>query len=74
MQAIAGNIKYFSMKFEIRFAQKEDVPVILSMIRQLAEFEKLIHEVVATESELEKTLFGAHPYAEVLLLEEKSQN
>ncbi len=61
------------MKFEIRFAKKNDVHIILNMIRQLAEFEKLLHEVVATETELEKSLFGPHPYAEVLLLEENSK-
>lgn len=60
------------MNFNIRFAQKNDVPVILNMITQLAEFEKQLHEVVATESELEKTLFGNKTYAEVLLLEENS--
>lgn len=58
------------MKTTIRFAQKNDVPTLLNMIQQLAEFEKLSHEVVATEDQLSKTLFGSKAYAEVLILEE----
>lgn len=48
-------------------ASEADVPVILEMIRALAEYEKLPHIVVATEDQLRRTLFGAHPSAEVLL-------
>lgn len=48
-------------------ASEADVPVILEMIRALAEYEKLLHIVVATEDQLRRTLFGAHPSAEVLL-------
>ncbi len=54
-------------KLSLRPATLADVPVILSLIRALAEFEKLAHEVVATEEGLAKTLFGPKPYAEVLL-------
>lgn len=53
----------------IRLANKNDVPDILSFIKDLAEFEKLSHEVVATEDQLEKTLFGDRPVAEVLIAE-----
>lgn len=55
---------------KIRFAEVSDCNVILEFIRQLAVYEKLEHEVKATVSELEKTLFGLKPCAEVLLLEE----
>lgn len=48
-------------------ASEADVPVILEMIRALAEYEKLLHIVVATEDRLRRTLFGPHPSAEVLL-------
>lgn len=48
-------------------ASESDVPVILEMIRGLAEYEKLSHTVVATEDQLRKTLFGPRPAAEVLL-------
>ena len=40
-----------------RFAQRQDVPLILEMIRALAEYEQLLSEVVATESVLEEWLF-----------------
>lgn len=54
-------------KFDIRAAQEKDVPAILSFIRELAEYEKLTHEVVATEEKLRQTLFGEHRYAEIVL-------
>lgn len=54
---------------KIRPAVSGDVPSILSFIKDLAEFEKLSHEVVATEQKLEATLFGARPVAEVLIAE-----
>lgn len=49
-----------------RFAQKEDVPLILSFIRQLAVYEKMEDQVVATESLLEQWIFEEKK-AEVLL-------
>jgi GNAT superfamily N-acetyltransferase len=54
---------------QIREAQRGDVPLILSFIRELGEFEKLAHEVVATEETLERALFGKRAYAEVLIAE-----
>ncbi len=51
----------------IRPAVVDDVPTILSFIRQLAEYERLLDRVVATEAGLRETLFGARPAAEVLL-------
>jgi len=56
--------------FAIRVATAEDVPTILSLIRDLAEYERAPHEVVATEANLEEALFGPRPAAEVLLGEE----
>lgn len=53
--------------FTLRSATPDDVPVILTCIRGLAEYERLAHEVVATEALLRETLFGARPVAEVLL-------
>ena len=52
-------------KIEIKPATETDVPLILSLIKDLADYEKLSHEVVATESILRESLFGEHPYAEV---------
>jgi GNAT superfamily N-acetyltransferase len=54
----------------IRPAIAGDVPVILELIRALAEYEKLAHEVVATEADLRRTLFGERPTAEVLIAED----
>ena len=48
-------------------AQASDIPLILEMIRGLAEYEKLGHLVAATDGRLRETLFGARPAAEVLL-------
>jgi GNAT superfamily N-acetyltransferase len=48
-------------------ATEADVPVILEMIRELAEYEKLLHIVAATEDQLRGSLFGERPAAEVLL-------
>jgi GNAT superfamily N-acetyltransferase len=52
---------------EIRPAQPADVPVVLELIRALAEYERLAHQVVATEADLTASLFGARPAAEVIL-------
>lgn len=51
----------------IRPATGRDVSLILAFIRELAEYEKLSHEVVATEEGLHESLFGERPAAEVLL-------
>ncbi|MDR7119624.1 GNAT family N-acetyltransferase [Rheinheimera soli] len=52
---------------ELRLATEADLPAILSFIQQLAEYEKLSDQVVATEQKLRDTLFNATPYAEVVL-------
>lgn len=59
--------------FSIRQAVPTDVPLILQFIRDLAEYEKLGHEVVATESDLNKHLFGEVARAEVLIAEENGR-
>jgi GNAT superfamily N-acetyltransferase len=53
--------------FEIKPATIEDVPLILSFIKELAEYEKLLHEVVATENILKETLFGNQVHTEVII-------
>lgn len=52
---------------DIRPARESDVPVILSLIRGLADYERLAHEVVATEDLLRESLFGVAPQAEVII-------
>jgi GNAT superfamily N-acetyltransferase len=56
-----------SKSFQIRPATLDDVPTILSLIRDLAEYERAPNEVVATEEGLREVLFGARPAAEVVL-------
>lgn len=52
---------------EIIKAEKKDAATILYFIKQLAEYEKLAHEVEATVEQLEKTLFGENPKAECVI-------
>lgn len=51
----------------IREATRADVPVILTLIKELAEYEKLSHIVEATEDSLGESLFGDNPPAEALV-------
>src|SRR4051812_40726556 len=53
----------------IRPATPDDIPAIAKLIRALAEYEKLTHEVVLNEADLLEHLFGPRPYAEVWLAE-----
>ena len=53
--------------FKIRPAKEEDAPVILSLIKELAEYEHLSHEVVASANDIRETLFGRRPFAETLI-------
>jgi GNAT superfamily N-acetyltransferase len=55
------------MNTAIRPVTEADVPVLLAFIRELAEYEKLAHEVSANEEQLRATLFGPRPFAEALL-------
>jgi GNAT superfamily N-acetyltransferase len=54
-------------RLRIEPALRSETPIILSLIKELAEYEKLLHDVIATEEVLEETLFGDHPFAEVVL-------
>ena len=51
----------------IASATPADVPVILQLIRELAEFERLLDQVTATEEQLREGLFGPKPSAEVIM-------
>jgi GNAT superfamily N-acetyltransferase len=57
---IAGELR-------IEAASERDVPLILSFIHKIAEYEKLSHLVTAKEDTLRLSLFGPNPAAEVLL-------
>lgn len=55
------------MSLQIRQATEADIPVVVWFIRQLAEYERLLHEAVMTEEALRESLFSERAYAEVLL-------
>jgi GNAT superfamily N-acetyltransferase len=55
------------MTISIRPATPADLPLIAQFIRDLAEYEKLSHEVRFDEAVLGDRLFGTRPYAEVLI-------
>ena len=55
------------MSISIRVATPDDLPLIADLIRALAEYEKLAHEVRFDEAVLGAKLFGARPYAEVII-------
>ena len=55
------------MSVTTRFAEPSDLPLIARFIRDLAEYERLAHEVRLEEAVLGERLFGARPYAEVLI-------
>ena len=48
-------------------ATPDDAPVLLALIRELAEYEKLLDRVSATEASLRRDLFGPRAFAEVLI-------
>ncbi len=54
-------------KFKIRKANYRDISEILKLIKELAEYENLLHEVEINEELLKETLFGKKSYAEVIL-------
>ena len=55
------------MSTSIRPARPADLPLIATLIRDLAEYEKLAHEVRFDEAALAEHLFGTRPMAEVLI-------
>lgn len=55
------------MSLSIRPARPDDLPLIARLIRALADYEKLLHEVRFDEAELGRHLFGTRPHAEVVI-------
>jgi GNAT superfamily N-acetyltransferase len=51
------------MSVSVRVASPADAPLILRFIRDLAEYERLLHEVEATEEDVRRDLFGENPRA-----------
>lgn len=54
------------MNIKIIKAEEKDIPLILSFIKEIAEYEKLSDEVIATEESLRQSLFRNNPNAEVI--------
>jgi len=54
-------------QIEIRPVTPRDVPLILALLHELATYEKLAHEVVATESDMHAALFGDRPVVETVI-------
>ena len=61
------------MTLSIRPGELKDVPLIAELIRGLAHYEKLEHEVTMTEEKLTAHLFGERRYAETLIAEDGGQ-
>ena len=57
------------MSVVIRAAVEQDAPAILSLIRELADYERLSHAVEATTEDIVATLFRERPAAEALVAE-----
>jgi diamine N-acetyltransferase len=57
----------------IRDATPADLPLIAALVRELAEYEKLAHQAVATEADFAESLFGPHPKAHALIVEHEGQ-
>jgi GNAT superfamily N-acetyltransferase len=57
----------------VRDAQPADVPLLLALFRELAEYERLEHELRGTEELLHEALFGRRPAAEALIAESGAQ-
>ena len=55
------------MTIAIRPAVPADLPLVAALIRELAEYERLAHEVRFDEAQLHQHLFGARPMAEVAI-------
>ncbi len=55
------------MDITLRPAVPVDIPLILEFVHELAEYEKLAHEAVATEAQFQEALFGEKPVIEVVL-------
>ena len=63
----------FNHPIRIRPANPDDCQQIFDFICELAEFENLRHEVSGSAQQLQESLFGAQPYAEVLIAEYQQQ-
>jgi GNAT superfamily N-acetyltransferase len=61
------------MSVTTRVASPADIPLILAFIRDLAEYERLLHEVEATEDDIRRDLFGENPRCFCDIAEDKGR-
>lgn len=61
------------MTATIRTAQPDDCETIASLIRELADYERLLDQVKATGEDLRRNLFGPRPFAEAIIAEWENQ-
>ena len=61
------------MKTIIRKGLKNDLPAVLNLIKELADYEKSLEEVTITLKDLEKDGFGKHPWYWFLVAENKTE-
>jgi GNAT superfamily N-acetyltransferase len=66
-QAVAETINTSTPGLTLRFAQPADTGLILEFVRELADYERLSHEVTADVATLREALFGARPVPEVVI-------
>ena len=59
--------------YQFRFATRRDIPLILQFIKELADYEKLLDEVVATEEILDEWIFGRDKAEVIFVLEEDQE-
>src|SRR5205085_5064727 len=64
-----GRSRYVSAAVRIRAASRDDAALLLAMLRELAEYERLSDQLRATEKCLRETLFCEQPVAEALIAE-----
>ena len=56
-----------AMSFHIEPARAQDTAILHSLVRGLAEYERLVHQMVGTEAQLRDELFGDHPVIEAVI-------
>ncbi len=72
-QTRASGPTWSTVMLNIRFATREDVLVLLSLIRELAAYEKNAHKAVVTEDDLLRDGFGPQPKFRMLIAEWESE-
>ena len=70
---MTDNLKPSLSEFAIRPAVPQDAPALFALICELADFEKLLSSMTATEDDIRQALFGPSPCVEALLVEKNNE-